>query len=198
MKRTPPGERGYDIGALFDLMKRLEVMVEEASDTGSDDARALAIAALANNRADGGCLELAKALRQTGEADQAVVFFLISRSVECAFSERIEKDPELMKINRQIDHRRQADGLNEDEFWPAGEAPDDIEELQAAWDGRMYEMKIAILREWGEVEMADLLSCDRDAFARREEEGRKKFFGPLPPDLRSPRTTATLGDEDDA
>lgn len=84
-------------------------------------------------------------------------------------------DAEILRLSKAIDDLYKEYGAAEDEHWPDGEAPEDMEELRAAFDRRYLQLKVAILRHHGENEMAALLLNDPSAYDDQAEKGRKIF-----------------------
>jgi hypothetical protein len=94
--------------------------------------------------------------------------------------DRIKDDAERVRISAAIRKKEKEYGLKEDEYWPAGEAPDDVETLRAAHDKRCRQIEADVLREFGEYEMASALMADEAAFiAKYREPGCLALFGPL-------------------
>ena len=92
------------------------------------------------------------------------------------FAESIAwEDHEINRLSKAIDEKHKEAGLAEDETWPDGEGPEDVETLRAAWDSRFLQLRVAILRRHGEDGMADLLMTDPAAFQDRVEKGQKIF-----------------------
>ncbi len=85
------------------------------------------------------------------------------------------QDGTLLQLSAAIDAKHREYGAKEDETWAEGEAPDDVEELRAAFDRRYLQLKVAILRHHGENEMAALLEADPDAYEARVEAGKGLF-----------------------
>lgn len=93
-----------------------------------------------------------------------------------SFAEEIAwEDQEINRLSKAIDDKHKEAGMTEDETWPDGEGPEDVEALRAAWDSRFLQLRVAILRRHDENEMADLLMNDPDAFQDRVEKGQKIF-----------------------
>jgi len=82
-------------------------------------------------------------------------------------------DPEIIRLSKAIDAKHREAGAKEDETWPEGEAPEDVEKLRAAWDSRFLHLRVAILRHHGEDGMADLILNDPDAYAGQVKRGEK-------------------------
>lgn len=128
-------------------------------------------------------LIIARENRDAGRGDKDEAFYIIYSIMEDLANERRETDAELAKISAAVQKKEKEYGLKKGEYWLKGDAPPDVEELEATWEERSSLIETAIMREYGENEMADLYMADRLAFFRRIERGREKIFGPLPEDL---------------
>jgi len=132
-------------------------------------------------------LALAKAYRDSGEAPLDDGFFFVAFALlEIAESPDYhpeKDDPALRAIGDKIRAAEAAHGLAEDEFWMAGEAPDDVEALRAEWDAAFDRRTATVFRSHGEDDMADLFLNDRLTFDRRYDRGRQSFFGPPDADM---------------
>ncbi|MFL5356277.1 hypothetical protein [Archangium sp.] len=117
----------------------------------------------------------AKAVRDSGKFPPDAGFYLVARVLLDAAFESIE-DPVVEAIGAKIDALEEAYGLKEGEFWPIGEAPDDVEALRAEYDAAFDRATVQFLRDHGEEEMATLYADDRSTFDRRLEMGRRYFF----------------------
>lgn len=120
-------------------------------------------------------------IMRDADIDVDFALFSICMGAEGIAADREKTDAGLARISRAIDAANKTHGLKEGEYWPRGEAPDDVEELNVAFERRVREIEAAVLREYGENEMADALLADEDAFnAKYREPGRLAHFGPLP------------------
>ena len=128
-----------------------------------------------------GILRSGQVMRDAGE-DLEFATLSICLGVESLADERINTDPEINKISEAIRKKEAAYGLKENEYWPANEAPDDVEKLRAAWHRRFIEIEAEVFREFGEDKMAADLMADEDAFnAKYREPARLAHFGPFRP-----------------
>lgn len=73
-------------------------------------------------------------------------------------------ESDLCEINADIDAIREREGLDDDEYWPIGEGPEDWEELHQEYSGVLDRKFEETLREFGLHEVADLYQMDREAF----------------------------------
>jgi len=143
-----------------------------------------------------GCENQDEGMIRAGQAmrDAAIDVDFANMTICCGAediaADRVKTDAELAKISRTIDAAEKAHGLGKDEYWPQGEAPDDVETLRAAYTKRSRQIEADVLREFGENEMADALLADEDAFnAKYREPGRAAHFGPLPTELAAAKET---------
>lgn len=121
---------------------------------------------------------MAQFIRERGGMSPEEVFVGID-----SFAEEIAwEDRELNRLSAAIDAKykeywaKEGDEWpKEGEYWADGEAPEDMEILRTAWDDRLRQLKVSILRHHSENEMADILANDPGAYADRVEKGRKIF-----------------------
>ena len=83
---------------------------------------------------------------------------------------------ELGDISARLDAIREREGLDDDEFWPIGQGPEDWQELNEEYSRVLGAKFEETLREYGLVDMADLYRQDREAYDMRREEGRRLVF----------------------
>ena len=83
---------------------------------------------------------------------------------------------ELGNISACMDAIREREGLDDDEFWPIGQGPEDWEESEEQYSQVLDAKFEETLREYGLVDMADLYRQDREAYDARREEGRRLVF----------------------
>jgi len=128
-------------------------------------------------------IQAAQIERDAGVLEADSCFYILDRFANDAADDRREDDAELNRIGQEIAAAEKAHGLKEDEYFDDDEMPDDIEQMEIALLRRTDAILAAILREYGEDDMADLLLNDRDAYLDRVYSGRDKFAGPLPQDI---------------
>lgn len=117
------------------------------------------------------CLDMARFVRDSQRTDEDAAFFFIAFALDNLAEERKEKDAELARINAAIQTKEKEAGLAEDECWPAGEAPEDVEALRSEFDERCRQIDAEVMREHGEAAMADLFLNDEKEFFRRRVRG---------------------------
>lgn len=164
---------------LLTIAARLGKRAKETAAAATWQDKVLTILKTSEDRPEG-ILRAGQAMR---DADIDVDFanMTICIGVEDIAADREQADAERIRISRAIDAANKAHGLGPDEYWPRGEAPDDVEALNAAHDERCRQIRAGVFREFGENEMADALLADEDAFdAKYREPGRLAHFGPIP------------------
>lgn len=87
----------------------------------------------------------------------------------------------LAELGRRMEEIQIREGLQDDEFWPIGEGPEDYQALSEESEG-LYESVHAsvfttILRRYRLKHIADLFENDRASFDARANRGRKAVFG---------------------
>ena len=138
-------------------------------------------------------LAVYRAVRDSGCLPMEAGFYLVSWQIDAMAS--LDAEVSLCHLDKQLEAIEEAHGLEEDEFWLPGKAPQEYEELlrkyQGAWD-RIFASK---LEEFGEQEMAELFQADPDEFQRRSKVGQEFFHGPQgPEDADAPEWMYTLAE----
>jgi len=121
-------------------------------------------------------LRVYQAIRDSGSVPTEAGFYLVSWQIDAIASTVAEEA--LRDLDERLSAIQEAHGLEEGEFWSAGEAPKEYEELQAeymtAWDGIFADK----LDEFGEYEMASLFREDAECFHQQSDVGQVYFHGP--------------------
>jgi len=121
-------------------------------------------------------LRVYQAIRDSGDVPTEAGFYLVSWQIDAMAS--IVAEEALRDMDERLSAIREAHGLEEGEFWSAGETPKEYEELHvdymAAWDGIFADK----LNEFGEYEMASLLREDPESFQQQSDVGQAYFHGP--------------------
>jgi hypothetical protein len=83
----------------------------------------------------------------------------------------------LAELARRMDEIQKREGLQDDEFWPIGEGPDDYQELSDESEELLDKVRDTVftllLRRYGLNGIADLYETDRVRFDELRERGRK-------------------------
>jgi len=178
-KKNRPSDKETTAAVLVNIAARVGKLADEAEPTPSwrDKVKA-ALTGTADRRE--GMIRAGQAMRDAGK-DIDFANLTICIGAENIAEDRIKTDAGLARISAAIKKKEKKYGLKEDEYWPPGEAPDDVETLQAAFNKRCRQIMADVLREFGEDEMAAALLADEDAFdAKYREPGRLAHFGPHP------------------
>lgn len=139
------------------LQRRFEMLME-TSDEDDDSAK----------------IKAAQLLRQIRPEEDDYVKQIIRMYVEMMAAERLNDDPEIQRLREEIDRlEKDKYGLEEDEYYPIDEMPDDLRELNDQWNRRMREIEAEILREHGEDALADLYLDDEAYKADLDERMNK-------------------------
>ena len=85
-------------------------------------------------------------------------------------------ESDLGDIKARIEAIRERAGLDDDEYWPTGEGPEDLEELEQQYSGVLDRKFVETLREYGLDDIADLHHMDRKTYDARREQGRRSAF----------------------
>jgi len=90
------------------------------------------------------------------------------------------------EFSKRFEAIRKKHGLGPNEFWAAGEGPEENQVLGDAFDAACDRVELEVLQEHADRlghpllrEAADLLATDRAEFMRRREGGRQSLFGPF-------------------
>lgn len=179
--KTAPKKRPSGAASLVKIAAIIRDRINKA-DAGPT-WRERSIAALASTDRLDGIIRSAQIQRDAGvmAADEAV--FVIIAMADQLTSEAMGADAELKRISKAIAAAEKKHGLKDDEYWPAGEAPKDVEKLRKAWDRRHKELNATVLRRYGENDLADKLKTDKAALWDQVGKGRARIFGPLPDDI---------------
>lgn len=105
------------------------------------------------------------------------LYYFAEVFTECLLLEASGADPELLRIESEMETVEQAHGLREDEYWHLDDAPEEWRALSDAWDLRAREIVAAALRSCGQSDLAEEFEHRPDEFERRSEKGRVEVFG---------------------
>jgi hypothetical protein len=179
-KRTAPSLAKRQVGAreLLEIAAELADQVLRADHSSSADLaswRERSLAALDDPDQNEGIIRACQIQRDAGalEADEA--FFYINYFINGIAEDIYCTDAQLNRIGQAVEAAEKAHGLKDNEYWRKGEAPDDVENLQAAWNGRADAIIADFFRKHGEADMANLLLGDRASFMDRIKNGRRQM-----------------------
>ena len=125
-------------------------------------------------------LQAYQAIRDSGVLPPEAGFYLVAWQID-AMTSLLAEDA-LRDLDEKLSAIQAAYELEEGDFWPADEAPEEYEQLHRqymrAWDKLVGEQ----LERHGEDEMARLFRTDPDGFEERSQLGRQHFHGPDDPE----------------
>jgi hypothetical protein len=133
------------------------------------------LAALDDPNENEGLIRACQIQRDAETLDAGEAFFLIYYCASCIALEIYETDAQLKRIVKAIEAAEKAYGLEDGEYWPIGEAPDDVEKFRAAWDRRADVILASVFRKHGEADMGTLLLADRASFLDQIKDGRRRW-----------------------
>jgi hypothetical protein len=119
----------------------------------------------------------AQQLEHEGEMPRPVAAYLVASFAEDTTVATWESDAQMTAISRRIDEIERAHGLRPGQYWRLGEGPPEWRAAEREWEEAFDQRWQALLRRFGEHEMADLLEQDRHEFDRRVHEGEVALFG---------------------
>jgi hypothetical protein len=114
-------------------------------------------------------LAVYQAVRSDETVPPEVPFFLVARHAETMM---VLGKNRLNDLNDQLDAIRQQHGLDAEDAWLPGEAPEECERLEREMEEAWPEVYPETLERCGEHEMADLFRRDRDRFDDWRGRGR--------------------------
>jgi len=86
----------------------------------------------------------------------------------------------LAELGHRMDEIQEREGLQDDQFWPVGEGPEDYQQLCSETEelfARVYDTVFTtMLRRYHLDEIADLYENNREQFEEQWERGRKLIF----------------------
>jgi hypothetical protein len=122
-------------------------------------------------------LELLILERDGLNADPDAALASIVGAVDRIAEKDILNDPKLDDLHAKMVVIRKREGLKEDEYFELNdpETPKDWLALNEKYDRRVHEIQAAILRRYGEDEIADLMINDQATLTRRSFAGLRKM-----------------------
>ena len=121
-------------------------------------------------------LEMVKAAESAGVLDSSYRFFLRTYAVESVHEQRIIErvyETDLADINVRMNAIQKREGLDDHEFWPIGEGPEDWEKLSDEYSQVLDEKFEEALREFNLNSMADTYRTNREGYDEIREQGRR-------------------------
>ncbi len=134
---------------------------------------------LDRNPDPGPWIAAARALAAEGTISDDAVFYFVEIFLECVTAHAAVNDPEMVRLGEEMIGIERAHGLDEDEAWLVSEAPAEWHALNAAWDRRDYEIRVAMLRALGHDDIANVLEQDPREFELREAAGHQDLWGEI-------------------
>ena len=120
-------------------------------------------------------LTVYQSIRNAGTVPDDAGFYLVAWQIDVIAS--LFAESALQEMDERITALKRACGLEEGDFWPPDEAPEEYETLrheqQVAWD----QIYADTLEEFGEHELARKFQDDPGEFRRQSEKGRQYFHG---------------------
>jgi hypothetical protein len=123
-------------------------------------------------------IERLKVLRDTfsESIDPDLILFGLAIGLEKISDYRIydlHNDDRLNELNIKIQKIYEREGMKTDEFFVRGDpdTPEDYQSLNIEFQFRIDEIKVGIMREYGEEELGELFENDRDEYIQRYYNG---------------------------
>jgi hypothetical protein len=126
--------------------------------------------------APGPWISAAHVLRDRHVINGNTLTYFVEIFLECITFGAASADPELCRIQDEMEAVERTHGLEEDEFWRVDEAPQDWRDLDGAWNRRDHAIRVAFLRELGHTELADGLERDPEGFSDRATLGHSELW----------------------
>lgn len=134
-------------------------------------------AELDRERSPGPWIAAARTLAAQGRISADGVLYFVEIFLECITAHAAAHDAEMLRIYAEIDRVKRAHGLRDDEDWLVHEGPPEWRALNAAWDRRDDEIRIATLRGLGHHDIADIMARDPEDFRLRASAGLVDVWG---------------------
>ena len=119
----------------------------------------------------------AQQLEHEGEISRPVGAFLVAAFSEDTAIATCDDDPEVAAIGQRIESIERAGGLQPGQYWRLGEGPPEWRAAEREWEEAFDRVWQALLRRFGEHELAELLGRDRAEFERRVHFGEAALLG---------------------
>jgi len=118
-------------------------------------------------------LAVYQAIRDDGALPGDASFYLIAWQIDALSS--LIAEAALSEMDDELSAIQKAHGLDEEDFWEPGEAPEEYEQLHHRYIEAWNRLFVEQLRLHGEPEMAELFLTDPVGFRQRTERGRGYF-----------------------
>ncbi len=127
-------------------------------------------------------LDTVESAERAGALSPPRIFLLRVYAIERIHDRRVHEGlyAELEVIVEKMDTIRQREGLNDDQFWPIGQGPEDWEDLEHQYTEVLEARFEEALREFGFDNIADLYHTDRKSYDARREMGRRLLIEGIP------------------
>ena len=119
----------------------------------------------------------ARSLEAQGAISADAVYYFVELFLECITAHAAWNDPELLRIYGEMNRVKREHSLGEDDDWLVHEAPAAWQTLNAAWERRDEEIRVAALRMLGHHDIADVMERNPDDFRLREASGHYDLWG---------------------
>jgi len=119
----------------------------------------------------------ARSLEAKGAISADAVYYFVELFLECITAQAAWNDPEMLRLYGEMDRVKREHGLGEDDDWLVHEAPAEWQALNAAWDRRDEEIRVATLRALGHHDIADVMEGNPEEFGLREASGHHDLWG---------------------
>lgn len=158
-------------------LARLESLVNEPSSDRSRRILGRIREELDRTPEPGPWIAAARALAAKGAVTADAVYYFVEIFLECITARAAWNDPEMLRLDGEMNRVKREHGLDEDDDWLVHEGPAAWQALNAAWDRRDHEIRVTTLRALGHDDIADLLERNPDDFGLREASGHFDLWG---------------------
>lgn len=158
-------------------LARLESLINEPSRARSGRIIGRIREELDRTPEPGPWIAAARALEATGAISSDAVYYFAEIFLECLTAHAAWHDAEMLRLYGEMNRVKRAHGLGDDDDWLVHEAPAEWQALNAAWERRDDEIRVATLRALGHNDIADILERDPEDFRLREASGHYDLWG---------------------
>jgi hypothetical protein len=157
--------------------ERLEALIREPHQDRADRMMARILDDLDANPEPAPWVSGARTLSERLVISEDAFYYLAELFVDCLLPSAAVSDPELTRLQAEMEVIERAHGLRENDHWHDDEAPDDWRALDDEWGHRADEIVQTYLREHGHGDVAGLRAQKRAEFDLRVEKGRIDVWG---------------------